>query len=475
MVMHTEVCQWVDQNVLWEWVHAPTARKLIQKVNVFYNEYGRAPGKQFEKLYFEWAGKKDFAPDELEELENDLLPDLSEEYERGKDDFNVKYLLQRAGQYFEHRKYDCHAEKIKEAAENGDMEQAESLAHNFPESVLQQDYFLEDAYDKSEPLPEPVISPWIREGETVFVYGPAETGKSWFSIFCCHICSIKNYEDIEVGEWSIRKPVKSLFVVGERGRKTKNRFRKLLWLGKPMEGYSTIHLDRAKQNEGFSLDKRSEQRKFINKLKKHPEIRLVVFDNAGTLFDLESENDNSEWKRKIKPLFRDLEAMGVAHIVIHHTGKDVSRGMRGAKAIEDMADVAIMLEKTETSYDEETIMKVKVTKQNDGRKFKPFVLRFYKVNEKKTAYEVLDAGIESNKKEETDRNMFHLLQGIHNGYTGKEIARERGQSEGTITNWKKKARGKEYLNDKAKLTKDGQAFLKEMEDNTDDNEQNSLI
>jgi RecA-family ATPase len=87
----------------------------------------------------------------------------------------------------------------------------------------------------------------------------------------------------------------------------------------------------------FYLSTRVNQKKIITWLTEHPTYKLVVLDSAGTLFGLEEENSNSEWNLKIQPFLRDLRALGVACILLHHAGKDGKKGLRGASAMGAMA------------------------------------------------------------------------------------------------------------------------------------------
>ena len=63
----------------------------------YYLKYGKAPNKDIESIYFQML--KDGLPKDIaEEIEHDILPGLSREYEESK--FNIEYLLDQTIKYF---------------------------------------------------------------------------------------------------------------------------------------------------------------------------------------------------------------------------------------------------------------------------------------------------------------------------------------------------------------------------------------
>lgn len=96
----------------------------------YYDKYQKAPNADIEGIYFEKLKTGAIPKDIAEELEEDILPDLSEEYEReGK--FNLEYLLDRTREYFSERNLEIHGEEIQELVDRGEVRAAEQKANAY--------------------------------------------------------------------------------------------------------------------------------------------------------------------------------------------------------------------------------------------------------------------------------------------------------------------------------------------------------
>jgi len=94
----------------------------------YYDKYGKAPGREIETIYFEKL-KKGLPEDIAEEIEEDILPDLSEEYENS--DINFEYLAEQTHEHFNEMHLKLHGEKIRGLLEQGEVEEAEKLANEY--------------------------------------------------------------------------------------------------------------------------------------------------------------------------------------------------------------------------------------------------------------------------------------------------------------------------------------------------------
>jgi len=114
---------------------------------------------------------------------------------------------------------------------------------------------------------------------------------------------------------------------------------------------------------------------------------LVILDSASTLFGLQEENSNSEWNNKVNPLLRDLRALGVSCILLHHAGKDNKKGLRGASSMGAMAqNVFRIINHPSKDIDEGqawfTLLKDK--QRSAGFSFNPFSLKYIQGDDQKT-------------------------------------------------------------------------------------------
>lgn len=109
-------------------IQSSTAKRLASWSIEFYDKYGNAPGKTIEDIYFEKL-KKGLPKDLAEEIEQDILPDLSSQYvEEG---INVEYLVEQAKNYFTEQNLRLVQSQIETSLEKGEIEEAEKIAVNY--------------------------------------------------------------------------------------------------------------------------------------------------------------------------------------------------------------------------------------------------------------------------------------------------------------------------------------------------------
>jgi RecA-family ATPase len=237
-----------------------------------------------------------------------------------------------------------------------------------------------------------LMKPWLREGQTTIIYGNYGSGKSLLTISVAYVLGLRNFDksDCDIGEWQVINPTGTLYIDGELGElEMEDRIKQFEWLGR--QQYRTRILSipeyQLKTEDVFSLSNRLNQLKIIEWLKEHPNYKLVVLDSASTLFGLLEENDNSEWNNKINPFLRDLRALSVACLLLHHAGKDNKKGLRGASAMGAMAhNIFRLMDHKEKNIDDgEAWFTISKDKQRAaGKGFKTFSLR-YTQNDNQTA------------------------------------------------------------------------------------------
>ena len=106
-----------------------TAKLLAKWCFEYFHQYNKAPFKDIEEIYLEKLKKKQISDDIAEEIEEEILPDLNNEYvEEG---INVDYLLDKTKQYFEERHLENHSELISDLLERGKLPEAKEQAQNY--------------------------------------------------------------------------------------------------------------------------------------------------------------------------------------------------------------------------------------------------------------------------------------------------------------------------------------------------------
>jgi hypothetical protein len=106
-------------------LESPMAIRIAGWCITYYDTYKKAPGKHIEDIYFAQL-KKGLPKSIAEEIEEDILPGLSEEYETQS--LNVSYLIDQTKTYFNSRQLTNHIEGIQELIARGEVLEAEKVA-----------------------------------------------------------------------------------------------------------------------------------------------------------------------------------------------------------------------------------------------------------------------------------------------------------------------------------------------------------
>src|SRR6056297_1197110 len=119
-----EISRFWDPRVL----QAPMAQRLASWCLEYFEKYEKAPGKDIEGIYLQKL-KAGLPKDIAEDIEEDILPDLSDEYDRSH--FNVQYLMDQTKAYFRERNLNLFADQITGMVSQGDLTEAETLASEY--------------------------------------------------------------------------------------------------------------------------------------------------------------------------------------------------------------------------------------------------------------------------------------------------------------------------------------------------------
>lgn len=105
-----------------------TAKRISSWCAEYFQKYNKAPGKALEPIFYEKA--KRLPKDIAEEIEEEILPSLSEQYE-SEQDFNLEYAVDQALLYFTDRRLLIHASEIKALVETNQSIEAEAKASTY--------------------------------------------------------------------------------------------------------------------------------------------------------------------------------------------------------------------------------------------------------------------------------------------------------------------------------------------------------
>jgi hypothetical protein len=110
-------------------IESNTARIMIKWCLDFYEKYQKAPFRDIESIYFEQLKTGKLDEELAEEIEEDILPDLNDEYEAGG--INAQYLSDQTVRYFNAKRLEKHSAEIDALIDDGKIEEAQTLANNF--------------------------------------------------------------------------------------------------------------------------------------------------------------------------------------------------------------------------------------------------------------------------------------------------------------------------------------------------------
>jgi len=128
LITNTDFLRQIKTEWKQEYIESSTARVLSGWCWEYFNEFDKAPMRDIESIYITKL-KKGLGKDIAEEIEQDILPGLSAEYENKSVD--ITYLLKQTREYFVQRQIQLHNELIETLIEKGDVEKAKQEVQKF--------------------------------------------------------------------------------------------------------------------------------------------------------------------------------------------------------------------------------------------------------------------------------------------------------------------------------------------------------
>jgi DNA replication protein DnaC len=388
LINSTEFCQQIKPIWNISLIESTSAKRIAVWCWTYFDKYGEAPRQEIETIFFNKA--KQLPKDIAEDIEENILPLL-------KETVNLKYLTEETEKYFSEQRLKLLTGSVQSLITAGEIHQAEKAVVEFKPlstNIKKLNEFIltaEQIRQRNIEKPLLLMRPWLRAGQTTIVYGNYGSGKSLLTISIAYVLGLRDFDrnECDIGEWQVENSTGTLYIDGELGeQEMEERIKQFEWLGRQQHRLRILSIPeyQLKTEDSFYLSNRINQLKIIEWLKDNSNYKLLVLDSASTLFGLVEENDNSEWSNKINPFLRDLRALGVACLLLHHAGKDNKRGLRGASAMGAMAHNIFRLtdhEKKNIDNGEAWFILSKNKQRAAGRSFKTFSLKYYQ-NEAQT-------------------------------------------------------------------------------------------
>lgn len=179
-----------------------TAKRLARWIWEYFQTYDKAPGKHIEQIFFDKLKENKLPKEIAEEIEEDILPGLSDEYTN--EDFNLQYLIDQTRIYFNERNLLLFSNTIQALVDKRELLDAEKLACEYrplvSSTAVDIDLSNINVLDRIEKAfntdtenliryPGPLGIFWndqLIRGGFVALLAPEKRGKSWWLLDFAH-------------------------------------------------------------------------------------------------------------------------------------------------------------------------------------------------------------------------------------------------------------------------------------------------
>lgn len=197
----------------------------------------------------------------------------------------------------------------------------------------------------------------LTEGGFSVLYGPSNVGKSFFAFdLASRVASSTAFAGREVEGGAV------LYIALEGSHGAKNRVAVLKKKGRNLDNLSftfspvSLYEETASAFVEANLDEIEKQT--------GKSLKLVVIDTLSRAMAGGDENSPADMTGAIQNIERIKQATNAHVMVVHHSGKDVSKGARGHSSLRAAADTELEIEKIDEKKVERASL-VQVTKQRD--------------------------------------------------------------------------------------------------------------
>ncbi|OOY07007.1 hypothetical protein BMI89_19705 [Thioclava sp. F36-7] len=184
-------------------------------------------------------------------------------------------------------------------------------------------------------MPEYVVEDLLLAGEVSLLVGPSNSGKSAFAIrLSHHIVTSTQILGRDVRRGMV------LYIAAEGPRSVNSRATAVFRDDEGKEHFHVVEM-MPKLGDVICVEKIISAAKSL--MKRHGlSFSLVVFDTLILSIGDADENSNVEMSNAIRSARQIAEALNAHVMLIHHTGKDIERGARGASSLRANVDTELL-------------------------------------------------------------------------------------------------------------------------------------
>lgn len=227
--------------------------------------------------------------------------------------------------------------------------------------------------DDVESLPPPrwLVPGVLTEGSLAAIYGAPESGKSFLAV------------DMSMAiaggiDWHGRRVERGgvLYIAAEGAPGLGKRFR--AWKADRCAQGRRFDLHLMRDDLNLAAEKDGGMRAFVQAVTDElGPLRLIVIDTLNQTAAGADENSAKDMGRYIASMKRLRDATGAAVVVLHHSGKDLGKGMRGSSALLGAMDTTVEVERAADGRS----IKVTVKKQKDAERDPPMRFNLEKIGD----------------------------------------------------------------------------------------------
>lgn len=284
-----------------------------------------------------------------------------------------------------------------------------------------------DALEMDFPERDLLLDPLLASGEIALLIGPRGSGKTW--IACGVALAVSGGVEV-FGRWSGKEPRCVAYIDGEQGLQSlQERLKSMAYaLGvvddERLRKMSLLADDQVPDGLPSLLDEDGQAR--IDDYLDRIGAELVIVDNLSALAGARDENDAGAVDPIVQWIKRQ-KRRGRAALIVHHTGKDTSRGARGTSRLEDPVELILSVSRAPGAKPSDgAVFRVTNTKARHvfGAALEPFEAAIRLDEERVCAH--LDV------REGNDLRDARIVELAEEDMKQREIAKEIGCSASTV-------------------------------------------
>jgi len=174
IITSTEFLQEIQNIWNTQLLESQMAKRIATWVMEYFEKYNKAPGKDIEGVYYQKL-KEGLPQDIAEEIEEDILPSLSEQYE--DESLNLDYLLDQTRTYFKEKHLLRLSDEIRGLIDGGELLEAEKAACDYKPLANESGMDL----DLSTPTALKRVEKAFKEASQPLIRYPRQLGDFWNS------------------------------------------------------------------------------------------------------------------------------------------------------------------------------------------------------------------------------------------------------------------------------------------------------